>query len=262
MDLDGVDVRQVSICPSDKKLATVVSRNKDNAHRMLLVNHETASVLHRKDEITSAVFSADGQFIVAGKDSKEENLLTFDLNLNQTNSIKFSFPDLSEDIEVDDYRVLWVSEPFKSNYIIFLSYFNTQDDLNDNIGKTLMVWVGDEIAKAGLTLEALKQSKKVKACFWEFDHMNDEIIPSFNVEWYQNPATTDMIGLAMMNHGDQPYMFKLSGGDLKECYELTSKNQFINRPVDPDTDDVMDPSETLGACLGFQILRTSMAGVP
>lgn len=35
-------------------------------------------------------------------------------------------------------------------------------------------------------------------------------------------------------------MFKLSEGDLKECYELTSKNQFINRPIDPDTDEVMD----------------------
>ena len=54
-----------------------------------------------------------------------ENVLVFDLNFKLINSIKFSFPDLSDSIEIDDYRVLWVCEPFKSNYIIFVAYYCT-----------------------------------------------------------------------------------------------------------------------------------------
>jgi len=46
-------------------------------------------------------------------------------------------------------------------------------------------------------------------------------------------------------------MFKVKDGDLAECYELTSANQLINRPMIPGTDEYMEPQETLGACLGF-----------
>ena len=66
----------------------------------------------------------------------------------------------------------------------------------------------------------------------------------------------------MMNHAQAPFMFKLENKDLKECYELTSLNQFINLPIDPDTDDVLDAQDALGACLGFQVLRTKMEGAP
>lgn len=137
---------------------------------LILVNYGTAAVTHRKSDITSAVFSANGQSIIAGKDAMDENLLVLDLSLIQKNAIKLSFPDLHEDIEIDDFRVLWVCEPYKNNYIVFAAYFCSQDDLDDNIGKTMMVWMGDELAKPGLSLDSLKQSKKVKACFWDFDH--------------------------------------------------------------------------------------------
>ena len=125
MDLNGVDVRQISVSLGGKKLTTVITRNEENAHMMLLVNHETGVVLQRKEGVTSAVFSSDGQKIIAGKDSMVENVLVFDLNFKLINSIKFSFPDLSDSIEIDDYRVLWVCEPFKNNYIIFVAYYCT-----------------------------------------------------------------------------------------------------------------------------------------
>ena len=44
-------------------------------------------------------------------------------------------------------------------------------------------------------------------------------------------------------------MFKVENGNLKECYELTKNNQFIDRPIVDD--EVMEPVDTLGACLGF-----------
>lgn len=61
MDLNGVDVRQISVSLGGNKLTTVITRNEENAHMMLLVNHETGVVLHRKEGVTSAVFSSDGQ---------------------------------------------------------------------------------------------------------------------------------------------------------------------------------------------------------
>ena len=66
--------------------------------------------------------------------------------------IKFTFPDLDEEIEVDQYRVFWISESFNNNYIIFAAYLNTEDDFEAQMGRTLMIWVGDELAKPGQTL--------------------------------------------------------------------------------------------------------------
>jgi len=71
-----------------------------------------------------------------------------------------------------------------------------------------------------------------------------------------------MFGFAMQNHCDQPYIFKMENNTLKESYEFTKDMIGVDRPVDPETDEVMDAQETLGACLGFQILRTKMQGAP
>ena len=84
--------------------------------------------------------------------------------------MKLSFQNLHASIEIDDYRVFWISEPHKGNYIIFASYFNSQSDVDEKIGKTLMIWVGEELAKPGLTIDILKQYSQIKAHFWDFDH--------------------------------------------------------------------------------------------
>ena len=54
----------------------------------------------------------------------------------------------------------------------------------------------------------------------------------------------------------------MENNTLKECYEFTNSMIGVDRPIDPETDEVMDAQETLGACLGFQILRTKMQGAP
>ena len=183
----------------------------------------------------------------------------YDLTLNEVNQIKLSFPGLSDEIEVDQYRVFWVCEPFKNNYILFAAYYASEDDVEENVGRTLMIWIGEEVGKPGLTLEALKASSHIKACYWDYDHCNDDRLPSYNLEWFDNPSAPETIGIAMQNQGDCPFFICLSEGSLKECYELTSKNTFLNRPcVDGEP---MDAMETLGACLGFDFLRTRMAGV-
>lgn len=125
-----------------------------------------------------------------------------------------------------------------------------------------MFWIGDDLSKPGLTLESLKGASKIQACFWEFDHQDDNMIPSFDLQWFENPASNEVIGMAMQSHADQPHQFKIKDGKLEEYYELITKNQFINRPNDPETDEVMDAIDTLGLCLGFKFLRTKMHGAP
>ena len=64
---------------------------------------------------------------------------------------------------------------------MFAAYYAEEDDLEDNLGKTLMIWVGEDINKNS-NLEDLKSKSKVKTFFWgDTDHQNDEIIPSFSI---------------------------------------------------------------------------------
>ena len=53
---------------------------------------------------------------------------------------------------------------------MFAAYYAEEDDLEDNLGKTLMIWVGEDINKNS-NLEDLKSKSKVKTFFWgDTDH--------------------------------------------------------------------------------------------
>ena len=103
MDMnEAIDVRQVSVSPAaNSNLATVVTRNSDNKHTLLLIDFEAGSVKKKQREITSAVFSSDGSHIIAGCDSYDENIIVLDHNLTRQNMIKFTFPGLSDEITFD-----------------------------------------------------------------------------------------------------------------------------------------------------------------
>ena len=109
---EGTDVRQVSVSGGGEPYATVVTRSATNEHSLLVINYSTGGVLHRKDEFTTAVFSPDGASIVAGKDSYDEHIVVMDLSLREKNKIGLSFPQLSDKIEVDRYRIFWINEAF------------------------------------------------------------------------------------------------------------------------------------------------------
>ena len=144
--------------------------------------------------MTTAVFNAAEDAIVAGLDSHENGLAVLDLNtLDEISHMNLSFPGLSDEISVDKYRLFWISEPYKNHYAMFAAYYEGEDDLNENIGRTLMIWVGQDINR-GTTLENLKGDKKVKAFCWpDRDHQNDDKIPSFSVQWMGNPQDEEVI---------------------------------------------------------------------
>ena len=53
---------------------------------------------------------------------------------------------------------------------MFAAYYSEEDDLEENLGKTLMIWVGEDINKNS-NLEDLKSNSKVKTFFWgDTDH--------------------------------------------------------------------------------------------
>lgn len=73
-----------------------------------------------------------------------------DENFEVINSITLSYPDLHEDIGVDQYKAYYLQKCHE-NIVVFGAYFTSQDDLDDNIGSTIMFWFGP-----GLDLENAK----------------------------------------------------------------------------------------------------------
>lgn len=67
--------------------------------------------------------------------------------------------------------------------------------------------------------------------------------------------------MAMSNHIDSPYLFKIKDSKLDECMEYTSLNKpMVVRPIIDD--EQIDPTESLGTCLGFSLLTTKPRGSP
>ena len=65
-----------------------------------------------------------------------------------------------------------------------------------------------------------------------------------------------------MNHADSPFYVLIKGGKLHQAYEEINFNKpFVSRPRDAN-DDVFEARDTLGACLGFAILKTQLANGP
>ena len=192
------------MCTSQSKLATLILENDDKPHKLFLLDLDKGSVLGSKENVNSAVFNAAQDAIIAGMDTTEDGLVVLkaDGSLAELTTINLTFPKLNDDIEIDKYRLFWIEQPFKNNFIMFAACYPDQDSLDDNLGMTLMIWVGDDI-KQGTSLEGLKAAKKVKTFFWDLHHQDDNIIPSFSIQWLCNSNDPSyLLGVAQMNHND------------------------------------------------------------
>lgn len=158
------------------------------------------------------MFSQDEQNLIVGKDGIDEGfqIMSFQKEtLELKNTIKLTFPDLCDKFTVDKYRVLWISPPHKNTTIAFVTYFADEDSLEENVGQTLMVWFGEDLAKEAQTLDKLKAAKKVQAFCSDIDHQDDIMIPSFSLNWFESDSSSsgasssnEMYGMAMMNQQD------------------------------------------------------------
>ena len=106
------------------------------------------SVIGRKAGVTTAVFNASKDAIVAGLDKNENGLvvLQIDESLAELNTINLTFPGLHEAVGVDKYRLFWITKPHRDHYIMFAAYYDCEGDMgeggDDRVGKTLMIWIG------------------------------------------------------------------------------------------------------------------------
>ena len=69
-------------------------------------------------------------------------LLLDEDSFKTVNEITLNMSGFDEVIQVNKFRMIWANEPMHDNgLILFVAYFNEQDDFDGNIGKTLMVHI-------------------------------------------------------------------------------------------------------------------------
>lgn len=54
--------------------------------------------------------------------------------------------------------------------MVFAACYRSDDDLDDNVGETLLINISEDLAKPGLTLDNIKDGNKIKACHFDFNH--------------------------------------------------------------------------------------------
>ena len=123
--------------------AAVVLQSPDDKYELQLVDFNTLKTVAKKDNVTTAVFNQAQDAIIAGLDTMENGLAILGIpDLDEQLAINLTFPNLHEDIGVDKFRLFWIAEANLNNFIMFAAYYDDQESLEDNIGKTLMIWVG------------------------------------------------------------------------------------------------------------------------
>jgi hypothetical protein len=115
-----------------------------------------------------------------------------DDNFKEINSINLSFPDLHEDIGVDVYRVYYLQK-CNENIVAFGAYFTSQDDVDNNIGSTMMFWLGRDLDLQNVTMGKLD----AKAFFWsDMNHQDDETIPMVKIDFIEGEEKDQYIYFA------------------------------------------------------------------
>ena len=118
--------------------------------------------------VFSAVYSLDGAFLIIADENYQISML--DANtMRVVNKITLSFPNLHEDILVDEYRAYYLKVLHDGNLIAFGAYFSDEDALDENIGLTMMFFLGK------LQRDSTTESLNSQAYFWgEMNHVSDD----------------------------------------------------------------------------------------
>ncbi len=96
---DYAHIRQLKI--SNGKAAICVNHNTDK-YDLVVFDLQTGQQIKNIPLVTSAVFSADGNRIIAARDQHQENIAVIDsASLEILSEITISFPGLHEEVAVD-----------------------------------------------------------------------------------------------------------------------------------------------------------------
>lgn len=181
------------------------------------------------------------------------------------NKITLSFPNLHEDILVDEYRAYYLKVLHDGNLIAFGAYFSDEDALDENIGLTMMFFLGK------LQRDSTTESLNSQAYFWgEMNHVSDDTdkLPMIKLDYIE--CGDQCLCIAQQNQIDSPFIFLVQNGKLDVCYQDPSFPKVDLPYVDADRQlkdtkeggELMDAIDAKGACLGFTVFKSQMTGAP
>jgi len=164
--------------------------------------------------VFSAVYSLDGAFLIIVDENYQISMVDAGTN-RVVNQINLSFPNLHEDIQVNEYRAYYLKILHDGNLIAFGAYFTDEDALAENIGSTMMFFLGK--LKPDSTTETLNS----KAFFWnDMNHVSDDIdrLPMIKLDYIE--CGDQCLYFAQQNHNDSPFTFLVQNGKLEVCYQI------------------------------------------
>ena len=127
-------------------LAAICVHDGEEKFGFSLFDFQTGKSIRTIDNITSAVFNADGSRIIATNNLHDEHILVLNgQNAELLSSMTITFPGLHPDITVDKYRLFSIERIKDGSYLAFGAYYRKQDKFDKNEGKTMLFFLGNQI---------------------------------------------------------------------------------------------------------------------
>jgi len=148
--------------------------------------------------------------------------------MSVVNNITLSFPNLHEEILVDKYKAYYLKMLHDGNLIAFGAYFKDEDAFAENVGLTMMFFLGM------LQRDSTTESLSSQAYFWdEMNHVSDDIdkLPMIKLDYIE--YGDQCLCIAQQNQNDSPFIFLVQNGKLDVCYQ----DPFFPKVYLPYVDD-------------------------
>ncbi|CDW91044.1 UNKNOWN [Stylonychia lemnae] len=238
-------VRQLSFNPDDNFKQCLITTN---IRKLVLFDLVSGATKQIEDDVTSAIFNKSGEHVIASFYREQDHLEILDKNSLQSLS-KLTI-SIGEDCKHDKYRVYQLCDYFGDNLIIGGCGFVSPDQIADNFGFLLQIWIGQNLTPQS-TMNQIKSDRKLKIQFL-FDQQpnNDEDPTSFKLQYAsKDPLCKNVIGVLGVSQCKEPIFFSIEEGVLKYTYEFVTVKFMVTVPGG------FDEIANLGQYQGFAMIK-------
>jgi hypothetical protein len=110
----------------------------ENSTYSLVQIGQHGAIMNKMDGVRSAVC----YFELVLALTEHSILLLDEDSFKIVNEITLNMSNFDEDIQVNKFRMIWANEPIHDNgLVLFIAYFNEENDFDNNIGQTMMVHI-------------------------------------------------------------------------------------------------------------------------